>query len=504
MDPFALLGLAHDADEAAIKRAYAQRLRKTRPDDDPEGFQRLNEAYRAALARSKAGHAAPARGTWNRPVPVLVTAGPTGSQPASTPAPVDAGASRPVHESRLRVVPLDPQLDAPRSQPPTFDPAAFIAEFREYCAQDNPYALSRWLNRHPAFWNLPTKHAAGRMLLRALFEKPEHISEGCFAATSDFFHFDDALAGIDPLLLRRVRERGASAWLMREGNHGELARRIYGAKTPGGVHWVRVAIKRATGPFRWWRDLPNALRPGKSRRQVARVLLYLCDGNLADLPAPLDKEHARFWIEAASPGLGRSKLLVYIARSVAALVLGPLLLAITGTIPAYIADAPNLLGFATSFAWGVFVTVAAVLACIWSWIGVAWLNRKLDAASDISRGLRVTLVSITPALCVTALLTARLVDPILGVLFALVALLITFLRSRARPRRQPATARERLSAYIGLVLVCVMLSGPMSAVAKTIAATGLAKLAPTVAVVVLALGFWAWDWHKRGFLKPRV
>jgi hypothetical protein len=44
----------------------------------------------------------------------------------------------------------------------------------------------------------------------------------------------------------------------------------------------------------------------------------------------------------------------------------------------------------------------------------------------------------------------------------------------------------------------------MSAVAKTIAATGLAKLAPTVAVVVLALGFWAWDWHKRGFLKPRV
>ncbi|MGN6151067.1 MAG: J domain-containing protein, partial [Lysobacteraceae bacterium] len=47
---FHLLGLAPDADERAIKRAYAARLKTVRPDEDPEGFQRLNEAYQAALA----------------------------------------------------------------------------------------------------------------------------------------------------------------------------------------------------------------------------------------------------------------------------------------------------------------------------------------------------------------------------------------------------------------------------------------------------------------------
>ncbi|UNE62675.1 hypothetical protein ACQR53_20055 [Xanthomonas oryzae] len=37
------LGLAADADERAIKRAYSARLKVTRPEDDPAGFQQLHE-----------------------------------------------------------------------------------------------------------------------------------------------------------------------------------------------------------------------------------------------------------------------------------------------------------------------------------------------------------------------------------------------------------------------------------------------------------------------------
>ncbi len=48
MSPFAALGLDEDADERAVKRAYAQRLRSTRPDEDPEGF-------RVRLRRAAAG-----------------------------------------------------------------------------------------------------------------------------------------------------------------------------------------------------------------------------------------------------------------------------------------------------------------------------------------------------------------------------------------------------------------------------------------------------------------
>ncbi|NVZ50814.1 J domain-containing protein [Pseudomonas sp. B6002] len=48
-----ILGLTPDADSRAIKRQYAALLKKTRPDDDPEGFQRLREAYEQALRWSQ-------------------------------------------------------------------------------------------------------------------------------------------------------------------------------------------------------------------------------------------------------------------------------------------------------------------------------------------------------------------------------------------------------------------------------------------------------------------
>lgn len=44
------LGLPATADARAIKRAYAARLKTTRPDDDPAAFQQLHETYQAALA----------------------------------------------------------------------------------------------------------------------------------------------------------------------------------------------------------------------------------------------------------------------------------------------------------------------------------------------------------------------------------------------------------------------------------------------------------------------
>lgn len=47
--PWSLLDLAPTADEREIKRAYARLLKQTRPEDDPEGFQRLRQALERAL-----------------------------------------------------------------------------------------------------------------------------------------------------------------------------------------------------------------------------------------------------------------------------------------------------------------------------------------------------------------------------------------------------------------------------------------------------------------------
>lgn len=50
-DPWLLLELdRHVAGEREVKRAYARLLKQHRPESDPEGFRRVNEAYQAALA----------------------------------------------------------------------------------------------------------------------------------------------------------------------------------------------------------------------------------------------------------------------------------------------------------------------------------------------------------------------------------------------------------------------------------------------------------------------
>ena len=43
------LGIAPTSDEAAIKKAYAARIREHRPDRDPEGFRAVRAAYEEAL-----------------------------------------------------------------------------------------------------------------------------------------------------------------------------------------------------------------------------------------------------------------------------------------------------------------------------------------------------------------------------------------------------------------------------------------------------------------------
>ncbi len=50
MNCWKILGIDKDSSKKTIKIAYAKLLKTTKPDDDPEGFKKLHEAYKKALA----------------------------------------------------------------------------------------------------------------------------------------------------------------------------------------------------------------------------------------------------------------------------------------------------------------------------------------------------------------------------------------------------------------------------------------------------------------------
>lgn len=60
MNCWNILGIPPQTDLAAIRAAYAEKTRACHPEEDPEGFAALHEAYRAAMAQARQWRSRPA------------------------------------------------------------------------------------------------------------------------------------------------------------------------------------------------------------------------------------------------------------------------------------------------------------------------------------------------------------------------------------------------------------------------------------------------------------
>ena len=305
MSPFARLGLPADADERAIKRAYAQRLRQTRPEDDPAGFQQLHAAYQAALdwCRQRALSEVPSVDTE--------------AAPAAHAAPSVESADVPVSRS-MAADTSDARIGAnPVSVPAeTFSMQAFCEEAIALATKGDADELQRWLGRHPALWSLQLKAQAGRVLVQQIYRQEPPMPAACLSTVLRFFDLDHALAGHDPLALQMLQRRTQLAWELQPEHRGELAARLHMQDKPARKKLERT-LRQLARPFHWPQLLLAGLDLNRPRR-IAETVGRLTGGMPDALPVSIRRDQLTFWLAAADrTRVSKPRLLLGLSRSVA-------------------------------------------------------------------------------------------------------------------------------------------------------------------------------------------
>ncbi|WP_152985272.1 J domain-containing protein [Stenotrophomonas beteli] len=244
-DWMTLLGLEADADERAIKRAYARRLRVTRPEDDPVAFQRLYQAYQAALAQ-QGGDAAP----------------PAANLP--TQAPTD-----------------------------TVDAEAVAAQLLALACQGNAALLQQSLQQQPELWSLHGKQRIGHAVLQRLVADEPALPRSTFDALSECFGWDDPVRHWDMQRLEAVARRCEQHWLLSPAGAEALAIRYSGISdsllVPGSD--VLPSLREARPA---WRNLLSTLQPSRAH-QALSLLAALGYWHDLRLPPGLDAGQVAFW-----------------------------------------------------------------------------------------------------------------------------------------------------------------------------------------------------------------
>ncbi len=195
-DGFGALGLPRTASSREVRRAYARLLKATRPDEDPQAFQRLHEAYEHALAMAtwrERQAAATAEG--DAPADEEAGAGDAGEPSSASPSAQDAPApaSPPASPpTPPRAMPAPRRPERPRPAPFALEP--FLDELGRQLGVEG--RLRGWLQQHEALWDLELKQALALPIARALPVRDFLLDEPEYEALRQFF-------GIDATLLHR-------------------------------------------------------------------------------------------------------------------------------------------------------------------------------------------------------------------------------------------------------------------------------------------------------------
>lgn len=144
-----ILGIEASADSRTIRRAYAARLKATRPEDDATAFQLLTDAYEWAMGDARRRSLEPP----SEPPPV----------PPAAQAEAEAAADTALPELGRALGPSDPAVSADPEPASSGDEGfafgPFFNALADLIRERDPKHLRRWLDEHPDLYSLELKWA---------------------------------------------------------------------------------------------------------------------------------------------------------------------------------------------------------------------------------------------------------------------------------------------------------------------------------------------------------
>lgn len=282
-DPFKRLGLARDADAIQVKRAFASLLRKHRPDEDPDGFQRLHEAYQACLQQVR----------WRQDA--CETHDDEAGDEAGDDAP-SGGEATTAAEPRWVAPVVEATVDAAIAQAPEprddFDPDAFAAELAAHLQSGSARDVQDWLAGHEGLYSLERKHGLQALVVDTLDNLPPEIVARHYATVTGFFGLDTV--GIDGWMRHALDTIQA-----RSGDFAEFERVLRAHAGPKAKWTDRLLVAELSKPSMWLRRVFLIAWPGLPGR-IGSLLRTLQAADPGSAATQLDADALRFWTRATA------------------------------------------------------------------------------------------------------------------------------------------------------------------------------------------------------------
>lgn len=229
--PWAELGMAEAGDRRAIKRAYAQRLKSCRPEDDSEGFARLRQAYETALAWAENDVATPVA-----PPPVLEPAPPRQTPEFDVPEPDTPEPDTTTWEE-------EPQETEERET--VEDLVADMATRTDALLALPPDEMARQLADDTTLWNLESKDRLSAFVASRVISDPSLVTSAAVLVLSRFFHWDDIT------VCRGLAARWVAVDVLQQILHAAQIRQALESGSPDYPPLAGKMLRWGTGPRAW-------------------------------------------------------------------------------------------------------------------------------------------------------------------------------------------------------------------------------------------------------------